>query len=40
VIAVGQTYWTRAATEAITQGAAFGLNQLLEKNTAELLEEV
>ncbi len=40
VIAVGQTYWTRAVTEAIATGGTFGLQQLEQQNTKELLEEV
>eukprot|EP00955_Chlamydomonas_euryale_P051848 354987-Chlamydomonas_euryale.AAC.3 len=37
VIAVGQTYWTTAATKAIAAGA---LDALVKANTHELMEEV
>lgn len=40
VLAIGQVYWTRAVTEAITSGGTFGLTQLVKTNTDELLEEV
>ncbi len=40
VIAVGQTYWTQAVTAGIVEGGTFGLTQVEERNTQELMEEV
>ncbi len=40
MIAAGQMYWTKAVTDAIIGGGTFGLQQLEQQNTKELLEEV
>ena len=41
VIAVGQTYWTAAATRAIIEGGGTeGLTKLAKQNTDELMAEV
>ncbi|KAF5834888.1 hypothetical protein DUNSADRAFT_8192 [Dunaliella salina] len=40
VIAVGQVYWTKSVTDAMKDGGMYGLQQLAEKNSEELMREV
>jgi len=40
VIAVGQVYWTKSVTDAMKDGGMYGLQQLAERNSEELMREV